>query len=396
MIHSFLACPLAAAFTLLVAAAPGARAQDLDLAPMVQPVPVSAVFRDPGFHIWDGSMIRDDAGKYHLFYSRWSAELPMSAWASHSAIAHAVGDTPIGPFRFKDVALPPRGKEYWDGMVTHNPSVTRFRDGKYYLYYMGNTGDGVVGKSLNWTHRNNQRIGVAVADHPDGPWRRFDKPVLDISEDPGAPDALMVSNPTVTQRPDGGFLMMYKGVAKQKPMPSGGPVTFLIARGDSPTGPFTKDLKPMFSKKDWGVAAEDPFIWTGKDRYWGIVRIDGHPLVTKEGVAFKPTNSSFVLVESMNGSDWKPAKHPLVTTKDLQWKGGDGPPMITIQRPCLVLEEGQPEALVCISTGFGDARDLGFIIPIPMRGESCRTDGKADAPLLRPTLGETPHPQTRP
>ena len=367
MTISRFAGPLAVGLALFLAAKSDAPAQDLDLAAMVQPVPGSAVFREPGFHIWDGSMIRDDSGKYHLFYSRWPSNLRMRAWVSHSVVAHAVADSPMGPFRFKDIALSLRGKEFWDGMVTHNPSVTRFKDGKYYLYYMGNRGDGVLSKSLNWTHRNNQRIGVAIADHPDGPWRRLDKPVLDVSEDAQAPDALVVSNPTVTQRPDGGFLMMYKGVAKHKPMPAGGPVTFLIAQGDSPTGPFKKDLKPMFTKADWGVAAEDPFILTGKDRYWGIVRIDGHPVLTDSGVLFKPTNSSFVLVESVNGSDWKPARHPLVTTKDLQWTGGAGPAMITIQRPYLVVEDGTPVTLVCISTGFPDARDLGFIIPIPMR-----------------------------
>lgn len=35
---------------------------------------------------------------------------------------------------------------------------------------MGNVGDGIVPpKSLNWTHRNHQRIGVAIADSPAGP-----------------------------------------------------------------------------------------------------------------------------------------------------------------------------------------------------------------------------------
>ena len=30
-----------------------------------------------------------------------------------------------------------------------------------------------------WVNRNNQRIGVAVADDPNGPWKRFDKPLID-------------------------------------------------------------------------------------------------------------------------------------------------------------------------------------------------------------------------
>ena len=38
-------------------------------------------------------------------------------------------------------------------------------------------------KSLNWTHPNHRRIGVAIAENPVGPWTRFDRPVVDISAD---------------------------------------------------------------------------------------------------------------------------------------------------------------------------------------------------------------------
>ncbi|MGB5666513.1 MAG: hypothetical protein WBM53_06680 [Maribacter sp.] len=87
---------------------------------------------------------------------------------------------------------------------------------------MGNTGDGEVvsipGKEkLNWVHRNNQRIGVVVANNPKGPWKRFNKPVMDISQDSTALDALMTSNPSVRQRPDGSILMVYKAVGKRNP-----------------------------------------------------------------------------------------------------------------------------------------------------------------------------------
>jgi len=64
-----------------------------------------------------------------------------------------------------------------------------------YLDYMGNYGDGVVGSSLNWIHRNHQRIGVAVANSPNGPWRRFDQPLVDTT--PGFYDALCCNNPSV-------------------------------------------------------------------------------------------------------------------------------------------------------------------------------------------------------
>lgn len=88
------------------------------------------------------------------------------------------------------MALGVRGAEYWDGLCTHNPTIHKF-DGKYYLYYMGHTGDGKLlgspGKEdLNWIHRNNQRVGLAVADSPNGPWTRFEEPLMDVSEDDAA------------------------------------------------------------------------------------------------------------------------------------------------------------------------------------------------------------------
>ena len=150
-------------------------ATDYDFNAMLQPVPATAKFSDPDFNIWCGSAIKGDDGKFHLFYSRWPRKLGHLAWVTHSEIAHAVSDSPFGPWKHHDVALPARGTNFWDGSCTHNPTVIRI-GGKFYLYYMGNYGDGVVGKSLNWTHRNHQRIGVAVADSPNGPWTRFDKP----------------------------------------------------------------------------------------------------------------------------------------------------------------------------------------------------------------------------
>jgi hypothetical protein len=135
-------------------------AQDLDLGARVQPVPVTAKFSDPAWHIWCGAPARGDDGKYHLFYSRWPAKYGFApAWAIHSEIAYAVSESPFGPFRHVSVILPPRGtnpvtgRKYWDADVTHNPNIVR-RGAQWLLYYTGNYGDGVYA-----THRNHQRIG---------------------------------------------------------------------------------------------------------------------------------------------------------------------------------------------------------------------------------------------
>lgn len=338
---------------------------DLDVAALIQPVPLTARFADPDYNIWCGTMVRGADGKCHLFYSRWPRQLGHNAWVTHSEVAHAVADNPLGPYRHVDVALPARGKEFWDGLCTHNPTVMRF-GAKYYLYYMGNTGDGVAMKTLNWTHRNNQRIGVAVADSPNGPWQRFDKPVIDVSPDPDTADALMTSNPSVTQRPDGGYLMVYKAVAKKGPPPFGGPVVHLVATSDSPTGPFTKHPQPVFTKEGEKFPAEDPYIWRGSDRYWAIVK-DNHGVFTGRG-------KSLALFESADGFDWKLAKHPFVSTTEILWADGRRQKLDALERPQLWFENGKPAVLFCAAAEAA-GRDGSYNVQIllapvaPAKGE---------------------------
>jgi hypothetical protein len=103
------------------------------------PAPVNGGYRDTNYWIWCGSVTRGRDGKYHLFASRWPHALTFSPhWLSNSEVVHAVSDTPAGPYAFSDVALPPRGDEFWDGKMTHNPVVVS-RDGRYYLFYTGTT-----------------------------------------------------------------------------------------------------------------------------------------------------------------------------------------------------------------------------------------------------------------
>lgn len=336
-------------------AEPPERADELDFNALLQPVPPAARFSDPDYYIWCGTMVRGDDGKCHLFYSRWPRKLGHYAWVTHSEVAHAVADGPLGAFRHVGVALPARGAAYWDGLCTHNPTVRRF-GGKYYLYYMGNTGDGVAMKTLNWTHRNNQRIGVAVADSPDGPWTRFDAPL--IAPTPGFIDALCCANPSVTERIGGGFIMVYKAVGDQGKPPFGGPVLHAVAFGDSPIGPFRKQPKPVFVKEGVAFAAEDPFIWTQQGRYWAIVK-DNAGNFTHRG-------KSTALFESADGLDWRLAKHALVATTEITWEGGRRQTLNSLERPQVYFEAGRPAVLLFACDEDG-RREHSFNVRIPLK-----------------------------
>ncbi len=335
-------------------------------------VPMTAKFTEPGWSVWGGSLVKGEDGLYHMFYSRWETDLGW-AWVTDSEIAHAVSESPFGPFEFRDVALPPRGAEYWDGLCTHNPTIHKF-DGKYYLYYMGNTGDGVVtgtpGKEkLNWTHRNNQRIGVAVADSPDGPWQRFDEPLIDVSPDEEAIDSLMTSNPSITRRPDGGFLMVNKVVGRKRPLPGGGPVLHAVATSDGPTGPFMKHPEPVFEVPGDPFPAEDPYIWYQAEHYWAVVKRLQKALDPHNGrrVSF----FSLKLFRSRDGLEWHAARDAHVTDRTLHWEDGTIQQLTHLERPQLYIEDGRPVALLCAA----DTRDpnnvrRSFNVQIPVTFEA--------------------------
>ena len=124
-----------------------------------------------------------------------------------SEIVHATSDSPLGPYVPQKVVLGRRkeGDRIWDGLAAYNPTICRFGD-KYYLYYTGCNGSNRAKERKGVILA--QRIGVAVADHPAGPWKRMDKPLVDLSKN--GMDSGMCCNPTVTQCVDGRFVMIYK------------------------------------------------------------------------------------------------------------------------------------------------------------------------------------------
>jgi len=338
-------------------------ADNLDLNAMVQPVSQSNKFIDPGHYVWCGSVTKGDDGKFYMLYSRWPLKDGFYSWPVTSEIAVAVSDRPAGPFKYLKVALPARGTQFWDGSATHNPAVIKHK-GKYYLYYMGTSSTAEIKQPVpasgNWWHyRNSQRIGVAVADTPDGEWKRLDHPVLSVSPDSTAYDALMVSNPAAAFDDKGRVILLYKQVCKNGKI-NGGKVRFGVAFADSPFGPFVKHDKPIFEAnegaKEWMVA-EDPFVWFQKGTYLAIVR----DVVGK----FTGDSGAFALMVSKNGYDWQPAKHAKVIGSNFYWEGGIAS-VSKLERPCLYLESGVPKYLYG-ATRADKKESMSFNVAVPLK-----------------------------
>ncbi|TDN95909.1 alpha-L-fucosidase [Sunxiuqinia elliptica] len=307
------------------------------------------LFKTEGYYNWCSSIIKGEDGKYHLFYSRWPKKYTFLSWLTHSEVAHAVADSPTGPWKYKETVLQSRGKGHWDAITVHNPKIKKF-DGKYYLYYVAtNMGDkdyteeelietARVGYSHpNWKKylRPNQRTGVAVANSINGPWKRMDQPLIE----PSGPITTLTVNPAITQGKDGKYYLIVKG---DKPNETRFIRNQAMAVSDSPVGPFVIQEKPVIDYLD----TEDMSVWydAKRDYFYGVFH----------------AHSFIGMVSSPDGVNWKKATEYVLTPKKLEMNDGDLLVPDRLERPFVYLEDDEPQVL-SLAVKKGDEAYIAFV-----------------------------------
>jgi hypothetical protein len=324
-----------------------------------------SIFIDEDWYTWCGSTIRGDDGLFHMFYSRWRHDTGdvalfngFNGWVKHSEIAHATSTSPHGPFVPQGTVLSGSGGNNWDAATIHNPHIKRFGD-QYYLYYMGNK-DGNYPQYDDWgDYRNAQRIGVAVASSLNGPWTRFDAPLL--SPQPGTAAHIMVNNPSVTQGPNGTYLMMFK-TQPNDTNPSANTV-HAIATSNSPLGPFTIGTQQILTQ----YRAEDPYVWFDSTdaRYYAVIKDwDG---------GYSGTSGGIAMITSTNGTSWSPAQHPLVSLRTLVWDDTQTTTLNNLERPQLLFDASGKPSMLFAAASVGNPSTPGvntFNVHIPFQFSS--------------------------
>lgn len=327
--------------------------------------PRSAIYQQAEWCLWDPAMVRTSDGTCHLLYSRWPLALGFDAWATHAEIAWAISASPDGPYQFQKPVLTQRGQGFWDGHSVYNTCLLA-HGGKFYLYYTGNHGTPAwrTDRALTmkdpdwWTQRDTQAIGVAVADHPGGPWRRSDKPLVDVGPETGQG---IIAVPNITPRPGGGFLLAYKTLAPGDG-PFGGGVFHYVATSDNPLGPFTRHPVPMVDKskvfnRHFNFHIDDHFEWVQDGRYYAIVKDHDAPFLTPHG-------RCLYLLESADGFTWRTAAHPLVKDFSINWTDGATEQFERLEMPKLYLENGRPRVLFLAALPQGGKRS--FLVALPL------------------------------
>ncbi|MEM9913999.1 MAG: glycoside hydrolase family protein [Planctomycetota bacterium] len=329
------------------------------------PAPKAGGFRMDDHWTWCGSVIRDEDGRYVMFVSRWDKRLSFSPhWLTNSEIVMAVADEPMGPYRFERVVLPAHDAAAWDGQMSHNPAVIR-HDGRYLLFYTGTTyrgatptpddpatlpgkpgsGDPARMRRLDprvvEAHRN-QRIGMAVADRLEGPWRRPEAPLIEPR--PGRWDGLITTNPAPCVTPEGTLLLVYKSVERLGDMMHLG-----VAGADAYDQPFRRLRDdPILAAGAEGDHVEDPFLWHADGRYRLIMKsmngkLGGEP---RGGIA----------IESFDGVNWSMSgEAKRAYSRRIRWDDGSVTTQAFLERPQLLIEGGRPTHLFAATAVGSDA-----------------------------------------
>lgn len=304
---------------------------DEDFRSRLLPANYESGFRQNDYWVWCGSSIKGDDGKYHIFASRWSNSTGFSPyWLTNSEIIHAVSDSPKGPYKFSDVTLPARGAEFWDGQMTHNPAIRKYGD-TYLLYYTGTTYKGArpskenpVGETdaLKLEAHQGERIGLATSKSPYGPWKRLDKPILDVV--PNSWEQYLVSNAAPVVLKDGRVMLYYKGVEKLRVHAIG------LAIADKFDGEYKRvSDKPL----NMGIGAEDPFIWQENGKF--------KALMLDHEKRYSPDKEIFYAV-SDDGLKWRVPRNAIAVSKQITFADGTTKKMNSTERPHVLIENGKP------------------------------------------------------
>lgn len=314
------------------------KAKPLNLGALVKPIGDHAMYTEPGYATWDGTLFKKD-GTYYLIYSRWKTK--GGNWLTTSEICIAASDKLEGPYTHNKVLLRGRGQGNWDELNAHNPKLKKYGE-KYYLYYISSR-SGETRRHI----RDSQRIGVAISDSLLGPYKRLDKPIVE----PKHPVNNITVNPGVTQGPDGRYVMILKGDKKAKlPNERRGQRVQGIALASSPAGPFEIQTKLAIESID----TEDASLWYDKkyEAFFAIYHAHSH----------------VGLITSPDGIHWKAAAHPVVLKKKVTRADGTIIQLNNNERPFVFYEDGKPAAL-CISVRRGRGYNTGACMIIPLKAQ---------------------------
>lgn len=309
-------------------------------------IPVDSGFRMAAYHVWGSQVVFDEASAlFHMLASIYPVALPFyTSWLYCAQIAHATSPTALGPFAFQSIVLPYGAADAWDRSVM-NPKILRAprEDSVWLLYYVGSSYDGptpggAVPLPVNQSAAQaSQRVGLATAPSPSGPYTRYSgAPVL--LPRPGMWDSRMTTNPAVVAF--GGtstaLLMVYKASSPAGAGSAQTRVCLGVAIAASWQAPFERigAGDPILPCPDNSFYSEDPTVWRdARTGFFHLVFKDFAGHWTRDGY-------SGAHAISVDGIAWKLTTPALAYTTRHRWSDGVTRVQAAQERAQVLLDDG--------------------------------------------------------
>lgn len=222
---------------------------------------VTGIGKDAVYNRRDPSDIIKVGNKYYVWYTRMDSPIRSGYWGT---IWYATSEDEGRTWQEQGMALGLGAEGEFDSHSVFTPNILS-HNGKYYLYYTavqptpGNADKAFENNSTN----DFTAIGLAVADHPDGPFGRVaNNPILEVSTDTTAFDSYRVDDASLLIK-DEQIWMYYKGRCYIDGKEGPRHTKMGVAIAERPEGPYQKHDGPILDHshevliwlKDGGVAS---------------------------------------------------------------------------------------------------------------------------------------------
>jgi hypothetical protein len=246
---------------------------------------ISGIGVDSLYNRRDNSDIIKVDDTYYVWYSRMDSPITSGYWAT---IWYATSKDEGHTWQEQSMALGLGEKGAFDSHSVFTPNILAYK-GNYYMYY---TGVKPTPENTNGEFEGNHTtditaIGLAVADNPNGPFRRVkNNPVLEISKTPEDFDSYRVDDVSMLVT-DTKIGLYYKGRSRIHGAEGPKFTEMNVAYADQPVGPFVKHKGSLLDK------SHEVLIWKKNNGLASLASISKTINYSEDGINFS------VLVDSL-------------------------------------------------------------------------------------------------
>lgn len=242
---------------------------------------------------WDGRIVKNADGRFHLFGSRWSQGAGHNGWFGSECVHAISASNPLGPYI-------DQGRCYGDeNGLGHNVMASQLPDGRYFIL-------------VSETRRP---AIIYTSESLDGPWEKEGTITTEANGFPvdASEGSMLHSNTTLWVRDDGSILATSRdGV--------------IMLSNNGILGPYLVQSTSVYDSSITYTPTgtpEDPCLWYSGGKYhmvysypldriaYHLTSVDGIHDWQNEGVAFRATEP-FIRYEDGTVNTWNKLERPQV------------------------------------------------------------------------------------